>query len=120
MKVSELEGALLDYWVAKAEGKDVCPRSHNSSFLHPEYCFTHKKGICESYSTEWAVGGPILELNRIETHYNPTAKTWVARLSEGNRGFKGNKFTDGALLIAAMRCYVVSKFGDEVPDVPYA
>ena len=61
-------------------------------------------------SGNWAQAGPIIERERIEL--KPTYAGWAA--------FLGNKtFANGPTpLIAAMRCYVASKIGDEVaiPD----
>ena len=52
-KVSELEGALLDAAVAKAEGRLEAWWNTN-----------------EAYSVEWSDGGPIIERERIEmAHY---------------------------------------------------
>ncbi|WP_175787470.1 phage protein NinX family protein [Burkholderia anthina] len=99
MKVSELSGVLLDYWVARAEGM-----SHEqASFVVPAH----------AYSTEWAYGGPIIEREKIATlpcfengrFYWRAAHPYYVNASVGDTP-----------LIAAMRAYVASKFGNEVPD----
>ena len=64
------------------------------------------------YSTDWAHGGPIIERERIATNYSAKRDCWFAEnfletCAEGGQ----------TPLIAAMRCYVASKLGDEV-DVP--
>lgn len=120
IKVSELEGAELDYWVAKAEQRDVCPREHIGSFLHPEYCFTHSKAICERYSRDWSQGGPIIERERICVSGpgpmggpNPEYY-WTAFIDTGSYAGGGHTGNGRTPLIAAMRCFVASKFGEEI------
>ena len=77
-------------------------------------------------SINWAQGGPIIEHESIEIH-QVTSGRWSARWWANNSGmaknpsqkFKHNIYVDGPTpLIAAMRCYVASKLGDEInlPD----
>jgi hypothetical protein len=68
-------------------------------------------------STDWAQGGPIIERKRIATSYHPNPfqpgwEPWRASFAA---------WSCGGLtpLIAAMRCYVASKLGEEV-EVPEA
>ena len=120
MKTAELTGALLDYWVAIAEGWTRVGRqshirpSHRESKDYPgtilsdwdgkgphdflvspdnqtkiAYCGCESDGVIPQFSDDWEYGGPIIERQRIQN--------------------------DGDLA-AAMRAYVASKFGDEVPD----
>ena len=72
-------------------------------------------------STNWAQGGPIIERKFIELNVmacgqsRTTFDTWLATIS---REDEDNVEASGpAPLIAAMRCYVASKLGDEV-EVP--
>lgn len=117
MKTRELTGALLDYWVAKADGK--------KAKIHCGYCFlngdhrsewTNDQGGFRP-STDWVNGGKIIERERIGTSFEEVAGLWHAEfehaaLSDGVQ----RTFTSGSTtLIAAMRAYVASKFGDEVP-----
>ena len=103
MKTSELTGAALDWAVAKCEGfseKNYCP--HDKHFRDEEdfwYC----------PSSDWAQGGPIIERERINL-WNEGYE-WEASLF-GKHIVWGN-----TPLIAAMRCYVASKLGDEV-EIP--
>jgi hypothetical protein len=90
MKTSELTGAALDWAVAQCEGFD------NGDWL-------------PDYSTDWAAGGTIIERERIAM-FVEYPKDWCA--TDGNHRMAGK-----TPLIAAMRCYVTSKLGDEV-DVP--
>lgn len=63
------------------------------------------------YSTNWSFGGPIIERECIELH------TYSAN-DDGVVTWRANDYMDGHTpLIAAMRCFVVSKLGDEV-EVP--
>jgi hypothetical protein len=112
MKTNELTGAALDWAVAIAEGFD--PETLNT-----------KTGVVYSLSygvytpsTNWKQGGPIIERERIATTpMTPTVGEdrtpyWFANY-EGQITYR-----DGPTpLIAAMRCYVASKLGDDV-DVP--
>jgi hypothetical protein len=116
MKVSELEGVQLDYWVARAEGRtdvaldaDVGPVIANDSIADPS-------GEWYEPSSNWAQGGPLIERERIGVAPNG-AGSWSS--------FKVQKNDDAYIcmtgpdaLTAAMRTYVASKFGGEVADNP--
>jgi hypothetical protein len=72
------------------------------------------------YSTSWALAGPIIEAECIEWQWLPSSSKdhrYGARkpsLGGLNRTF----CMDGpTILVAAMRCYVASKMGDEI-EVP--
>ena len=68
-----------------------------------------------AYSTDWNQGGPIIEREKIGVFM--LDGVWSARCQ-----YKGAivVYAEGPTpLIAAMRCYVASKLGDEV-DVPEA
>ncbi len=94
MKVSELEGERLDKLVAKAEGE-------------PTHCFVRP------YSSEWHVGGPIIERERMRIQPVESAKDrfWHAEIWGPYAEGKGP-----TPLIAAMRAYCASRFGEEVPN----
>jgi len=101
-KVSELEGALLDAAVAKAEGRLEAWWNTN-----------------EAYSVEWSDGGPIIERERISFHVYAGDVTAYVRA-----GFAGGEITGDAgsesgptHLVAAMRAYVAAKLGEEI-DLP--
>ena len=94
MKTSELTGAALNWAVGKAEGLD--------GWLAPV-----------NYCGKWEHGGPIIEREGIML----VRYTAVPILNCGPYYWKANQ-TDGPTpLIAAMRCYVERKLGDEV-NVP--
>lgn len=130
MKVSELTGAQLDYWVAKANA----PRKEDCLIPGPAYdpvimngrCFTSRSSPYSQFSpsTNWAHGGPIIEREQMDfRHY--CGNLWIAGFDtepETNSwgmatGLKMDFEMEGPTpLVAAMRAYVASKFGDEVPD----
>lgn len=101
IKTAELQGAALDWAVWIIE--------HGNAKLDDELIAALAPF---SPSTDWAQGGPIIERNRmyIRPYYNDPPGQWCAEC--------GAEFTFGPTpLVAAMRCYVASKLGDEV-DVP--
>jgi len=102
MKTSELQGAALDWAVAKCEG--------NIGHELKDFWLVHMEDPDLQYSTNWAQGGPILERERM-------------MIEPYNDQWRAHKFTDEppfvrafgpTPLIAAMRCYVASILGDEV------
>lgn len=103
MKTSELTGAALDWAVAVCEG--LMAANTNNVFDFKDFFF--------SPSTNWEQGGPIIERDWIELLHD--GNTWQAI----GRGF-GEDAPEGfglTPLVAAMRCYVASKLGDEV-EIP--
>jgi len=104
MKTAELTGAALDWAVAKCEGL--------TQYYEPdEQCAFDDEGAAYEPSANWAQGGPIIEQEGICLVLNQH-RTWDAH--KDNVNF----FETGTTpLIAAMRCYVASKLGDEV-EIP--
>lgn len=106
MKTAELTGALLDYWVAKAEGIPL-------SRIDGSRCYARQRKqedwkIYEpSYS--WLVAGPIIGRERIMFAEDGVTQMIVAEC-------RGSEEVGPTHRIAAMRAYVASKFGDTVPD----
>jgi len=90
MKTSELTGAALNWAVNYAEGL-------RGIFAPVDYC------------DRWSDGGPIIERERIELVI--CGSDWRASLEDAPRQYGPTP------LIAAMRCYVASRLGDEV-NVP--
>jgi hypothetical protein len=99
MKTSELTGAALDWAVTKALGE-------------------YKPVAVPAYSTDWAQGGPIIERERVDVFYEKhTTGSWCGSAPRGNKvGWRYLQY-GSTPLIAAMRCYVASKLGDEV-EIP--
>jgi len=96
MKTDELTGAALDWAVAKCEGVEIIVRQENWDW----------------YSSSWEQGGPIIERENME----------ITRLAD-DRGWKSTNYDQTIKaygptpLIAAMRCYVASKLGDDI-EIP--
>jgi hypothetical protein len=100
MKTNELTGAALDWAVASYADKHVTLGDIHWGNYAP--------------STNWAQGGPIIERERIQLRTAIEGNGWSANAWYKNTTY----FEDGATpLIAAMRCYVASKMGDEV-EIP--
>lgn len=128
MKVAELEGAMLDYWVAKAEGNLTSQSTCPADAMVEHYGYGGEiegRSPLSSWapSTEWDSGGPIIERERIVTSYGYNWRAdgdcWTAATDIeffGTRGADCPNACGATLLVAAMRCYVASKFGEEVQD----
>ena len=111
MKTSELIGAQLDWAVAKCETAKCAGSFLDGVVVSPAYL----KGYwCPS--TNWAQGGPVIE--RENMSLLPFDDKWEARCkSDIPRTVKFMERRGPTPLIAAMRCYVASKLGDEV-EIP--
>lgn len=106
MKTDELTGVLLDHWVAIAEQKNG-----GEWYMESDGVTWVRKGDSTVFrpSKLWQCGGPIIEREiGLLTRHGPT--NWNA-LANGSAPGRGS-----TPLIAAMRAYVASKFGDSVPD----
>lgn len=94
MKTSELTGRALDWAVARAEGLTL-------DFHH---------------STDWSQGGPIIEREMISIGPSESGEDWIAMVRYELH--RDDAYWCGLTpLVAAMRCYVASKLGDEV-EIP--
>jgi hypothetical protein len=91
MQTSELTGAALDWAVTLALEE-------------------YRPVAVPHYSTDWALGGPIIEREKIDLQWD--MNRWNAAIGP-MRWYIGGPTP----LIAAMRCYVTSKLGADV-DVP--
>lgn len=121
MRTSELTGAALDWAVAKCEGKLHGWRHHLLSIEDLDLVSGVAHSMVQRYSpsTNWAQGGPIIEREGVSLACRPkdARGLWCAVLGPNrflSPDFEGYGPTP---LIAAMRCYVASKLGDEV-DIP--
>lgn len=116
-KTSELVGPALDWAVAKCEAGMLYLYYADGEPLYleeaPDY---HQKW---NPSENWVQGGPIIEREKIDLSWQSAGQAgWMAYGHDstdcGIPLYDGNGPTP---LIAAMRCYVASKLGDEV-EVP--
>jgi hypothetical protein len=113
MKTSELQGAALDWAVHTAQGLSdeyfvVVDNLYGPQWRGPEY------------STSWQEGGPLIEREKICLTRPRWDGQWTALLVYEDRSFDGVasvEFDAPTPLIAAMRCYVQSRLGDEV-EIP--
>lgn len=122
VKTADLTGAALDWAVAKCLGVRVYIGRYEhtmtgSCLLDAELVDMNTDGPQElKFSRDWAQGGPIIERGEIDLYCHESPKTgggwWVAEITGTKAKAKGN-----TPLIAAMRCYVASKLGDEV-EIP--
>lgn len=123
-KTATLEGALLDQAVALAEGWCLMP--HGGGWCEPR----EVRGIGEEridcsvfhpqplpWSTDWQHGGPIIERERIELCVD-YPNEWSGRKDSENdfrkMTWQYSEYYGPTALVAAMRAWVASKFGDEV------
>ena len=131
MKTSELTGVALDWAVAKCEGftaeyeADIGDfwierTNHKYTRLAP---FGYLKDAMH-FSTDWAQAGPIIEREKIKVAPNLNG-TWLGQIRhEKDHPRVAQKVLAGwtnqhgpTPLIAAMRCFVASKLGDDI-EVP--
>lgn len=114
IKTSELIGPALDWAVAKClkiktgYGSSYGPKLLRASTHYAKHNVL--AGEVWSPSSNWSQGGPIINRDRIELVPSVNGKVWYAEsLDRSARVERCN-----TPLIAAMRCYVASKLGEEV------
>lgn len=143
--VSELEGASLDWAVAKCiaevheddalNGVTMCGHWISGLFAYPNHWVRNDEF---KPSTSWSTAGPIIEQNCItvvcaEGDYSPELRGhevyWVAEIGkqcpDGPQGddwglyyrIDGYSVTGSTPLVAAMRCLVQYKLGNEI-EIP--
>jgi len=100
IKTSELTGAALDWAVTCANYE-----------INIDYVWSNFRRECH-YSTNWAQGGPIIEREGISIGCHLEGAEWFAQNYWGEYESSGP-----TALIAAMRCFVASRLGDEI-DIP--
>jgi hypothetical protein len=114
MKTSELTGAALDWAVAKC--LNITPIAVKKKYSKGYILYSLPASTVPlEYSSRWAQGGPIIEREKIDVIADPNGKdVWMGQLYLNWGRYEAFAETP---LIAAMRCYVASKLGDEV-EVP--
>ncbi len=115
IKTQDLIDLALDYacivagaWT-RADGGAVTSEDAVALILDDE--------IDTSYSTDWSQGGPLIEREGIQLHID---NDWVARKVEVDYDAPDmpDEYPHGPTpLIAAMRCFVASKLGEEI-EIP--
>lgn len=130
MEVDKLTGAQLDYWIAKAEGRKLELRNgewfvendDRDWMFELEFYTPHK---------DWSSAGPIMERENIQLSppTSPVHRCGGPNAGNGqsgvwsactwHRGVNGRRaiaHDEKSAIVAAMRCFVRSKFGETVPD----
>lgn len=122
IKTSELTRLALSWAVAQCEGR-ADPIYRYGDEPHHFYISGPQRQGPYDPPTDWSQGGPIIDrmqLNRLTTNVGGgyTASVKVTLINTDGDAYMVWKHGSGpTLLIAAMRCRVASKLGDEV-DVP--
>ena len=113
MKTSELIGPALNWVVEFIEGG--CKAEPRANYWLEKWVDPERRYLCGSPSTDWAQGGPIMERKGISpllfegqwfAFSNLPTHDCIDDIAEG--------YVGPTPLIAAMRCYVASKLGDEI------
>ncbi len=107
IKVSEASGPALDWMVAKANQAAGLIKS--DPMLDCMNYFTP--------TTNWAQGGPIIDREELTLSHSPYDHVSYGRTRPWCAEKKSRMEYGPTPLIAACRCYVASKLGDEV-EVP--
>lgn len=125
MKVSELEGQKLDYWVARAEGHTFVMRGDQPAFemkLDPEQPHNEidwQAGLMYDHfnpSRYWLFGGPLVELHGVTIMKRNDG--WLASCGVASEGddVASVAFRGTTALEAAMRAVVHKRYGFDVLD----
>ncbi len=107
MRTTDLTGTALDWAVAKCEGVV------NGDDL--DVGFIAERGYTPS--TNWAQGGAIIEREWIDVVKPVNSVCWVATMhyqNDDSERIQTSEEQGATPLVAAMRCYVASKLGDEI------
>lgn len=123
MKISELISPALDWAVAKCEGRLSHDWTYSTQYGHTGvsvalYCSSLAKAHAARFSPseDWFSGGPIIDREEITIDYrdNETqARKWSNEKNHFIVAYAGKK--QG--LLAAMRCFVASRLGEEI-EIP--
>lgn len=116
IKTSELIGPALDWAVAKCEDR-------RNMVIHNGWVFVDGNpgspilGLGYCPSADWAQGGPIIEWEMTDIEHLHSPNQWHATHPKNKGGLIRHHGYGPTPLIAAMRCYVASKLGDEI-EIP--
>jgi len=124
MKTSELIGPALDWAVKFIEGG--CKAEPHANYWLEKWVDPKRRYLCESASTCWSQGGPIIEREGIDVQQlfgggcegsfsQPVG--WQAKRYTVGGTINPPYFNAQTPLIAAMRCFCASKLGDEI-EIP--
>lgn len=115
IKTAELIGPALDWAVAKIENPEWWDEFDMDS--DPLFALDMDDGEIYAPSADWAQGGPIIERERLCAR--PLKEVWGCWVTDlyGDIHALSLSGFGPTPLIAAMRCYIASKLGDEV-EIP--
>lgn len=122
IKTSELNNDLLDIATAMALGANLIKTPESQSWLlhwlSPLFGDQARWSIrAPAYSTNWAQGGPIIE-REVPMMMKTNGGEWIAQGAYDRvKDCEARRYYGPTPLIAAMRCFVASKLGDEV-EIP--
>jgi hypothetical protein len=112
IKTNELTGIALDWAVTKIEEPDAL-RFGVEDWREQRRSRTKGGEYQYRWHTSWNQGGPLIELESI--CLSRWTCGWDACMTNGPRAAR--RVNGDTPLIAAMRCFVASRLGDEV-DIP--
>ena len=117
MKTEELTNTALNWTVAKANGNTV-GFINTCNVRQPCIWVPSYEGDIDlplpEYVTKWEHGGPIIEQEKISFVEVSSRNEWVASVPQPNMiGWRILGY-GSTQLIAAMRCFVKLKLGDDV------
>jgi hypothetical protein len=119
IKVSKASGPVLDWMVAKCEGIAVHYQPGFLTYSEIQVLADWDDALEYTPSTDWEQGGPILSREHISRTIDHSG-LWIAYWTDGyTEGDEGRKWMQchREELVAGLRCFVVSKLGEEV-EVP--
>lgn len=108
MRVTRLDGQVLDFWVAKSEGRQLLPTPPEADEFDPAVGLSWHPDVFQP-SSNWAHGGPIVsndwyDIETILIDWFGPGWPYVKAIMENP-------------LKWFLRAYVASKFGDEVEEI---
>lgn len=122
MKTADLTGAMLDYYVARAEGVPVAEleiRAIGTLCVRnfPVAGMRVPMTLVLDYSTNWALTGPLLEKHFVEVFCNRAPLVWSGFITKYKPHIHTFQESGPTPLIAICRALVRAAFGNEVDDL---
>ena len=129
IRTADLTGALLDYYVARAEGIPAeqleirqVQRSSETHLVRKHPTFRTGADTALPYSIDWNLGGPLIARYAVAFEGQPGGAEgngqWLAYFSEGPDAWSANGDDHmTAACRAVVRAVVRAAFGDEVEEV---
>ena len=120
IKVSEAAGPVLDHMVHIVIGLTIREDfKYGRMYYRPQTKPDEVawENVPLPYSTDWSQGGPIIEREGIDIYHREASTLWSAAIWRdlpGGGQLMCKQRDCPTPLIAAMRCFVASKLGDEV------